>query len=245
VLEVSQLLRTAYREKVKSGTIDKKTIMRMISILVDQGLIEMRTVDLDESQSENFGGGMKQVDLMILKDFHGDKDSRIEEYLNSYVHIKTVYRKKDTSEPVCTPKNTSLIPSVGSGNNQNLFNTLDLDALLRDAEANKHIPGPRAKRPRKSKVMNDIAVASKDMTDNEPVSLLEFQTLTIPDVVTTVPLFSSIQLDAIVKAVENDTFDCPQSDDVTHRWIEKKGNHKSSQSRDLPTEGYWTHAEVC
>lgn len=76
---------------------DKKTIMRLANTLIENNLIELRDVDLDESQAQNFGSGIKQVQLIIVKDFPGDVQSRIEDYLNSYVHIKTVYKKKESA----------------------------------------------------------------------------------------------------------------------------------------------------
>jgi hypothetical protein len=71
--------------------------MRIVQTLKESDIIEDRLVTLDESQAENFGGGFRTVLLLLLKDFRGEADveTRMEEYVNSYVHVKTVYKRKE------------------------------------------------------------------------------------------------------------------------------------------------------
>lgn len=102
LLEVSQKIRTYFRDQDRKFYTDKKTITRCLKGLQDDGLIDIEETNLDESQSENFGGNIKKVELIILKtkdnETKEERNHRIEEYVNSYVHIKTVYKRREMIE---------------------------------------------------------------------------------------------------------------------------------------------------
>lgn len=207
----------------------------MVSKLVSLGLIELRTVDLDESQSENFGGGMKQVDLMILNDFSGDKGSRIEEYLNSYVHIKTVYRKKE-------------LPKVMPEDEAPLANSLDLDILLRASETYDETSGPKAKRPRRSRTPKDFDIALNINSVSNPNSISPAAPaatnlfLTLSENEGSSSVFSLEKLDEMAQQIRTEVSTIPQSDDIWHEIVDARPKYKSNElmETDIP----WTHSEV-
>ncbi len=230
------------KQKEATSNIDKKTVSRMVEKLESQGLIELRTMDLDEGHSKNFG--VKQVVLTILNDFPGDVDSRISNYLDSYVHLK--YRKnvEELGASLVQDSSTRILAA------EEPINTIDLDELLRESGA---IEEPKLKRTRRSRVKHSSDCGEINRIDDKGVRCDS------PEQIHTLPTapsesihkdFRSIiaipenEIEGMVYQISNASHtENANLENVQHEVIESKVKGKSAKIR-VDWDAQWTPTEV-
>ncbi len=232
------------KQKEATSNIDKKTVARMIEKLESQGLIELRTTDLNEVQSKNFG--VKQVVLTILNDFPGDVDSRISNYLNSYVHLK--YRKsvEELGDSLEVQDSPTRIMAV-----EEPINTLDLDELLRESGA---VEEPKLKKTRRSRVKHSSdcgeinRIDDKGVRCDSPEQVLTLPTLPSESIHKDFSLIIAIpenEIEGMVHQISNASHNEDVNvENVQHEVIESKVKGKSAKIR-IDWDAQWTPVEVC